>query len=59
MMSVGKRAEVRRDGDVVTIAIRCKEIYEAMQLYDELIVALEQGYLNLAVRAARGKADPR
>ena len=52
---MSKAAEVRREGEVVTIEVRCSEVYEAMQLYDELIAALEAGYLTLTVRSKAGE----
>jgi hypothetical protein len=48
-----KQAEVSRQDDVVTIAIHCGEIYEAMQLYDELNEALKTGHATITVTTPR------
>ena len=58
---MGKKAEIERDGDRVRITVQCSEVYEAMQLYDELVEALEWGHLRLAVttRAEDERAQAR
>jgi hypothetical protein len=54
-----KVAKVRREDDVVTITVKCDEVYEAMQLYDELKEAAKSGYLKLTAEIPPGEQEAR
>jgi hypothetical protein len=50
---MAKQAEVCREDDVVTITVQCSEVYEAMQLWDELNEALKTGHATITVTTQR------
>jgi hypothetical protein len=50
---MAKQAEISRDGARVTITVQCSEVYEAMQLYDELNEALKSGHATITVTTPR------